>query len=118
MERILFFSGPFLPHPFPRRGLPPPTSPPYTIRYVKSAVRRGGISRPDLVEGERAVVSSHLTRLPIRLRFARYAPMAIPPSTVKVWPVMYNAVSSVAMYLHSRISARARYHTKTGQLAW
>ena len=38
----------------------------------------------------------------------RYEPMAIPPSTVKDWPVMYNAESSVAMNLRSRTSTRER----------
>lgn len=62
-ERIFFFSCPFLLHPVPRRGLPPP---PYVYLFA-IAVRRGSISRPDWVGGGRAAVPGHLIRLPIHV---------------------------------------------------
>lgn len=41
-----------------------------------------------------------------------HAPMAIPPSTVKLWPVMYAALSSVAMNLLQRRRKQGA-HTQT-----
>ena len=47
-------------------------------------------------------------------RNLHHAPMAIPPSTVKLWPVMYAALSSVAMNLSQRRrKQRANTHTHT-----
>lgn len=52
--------------PFHAMACPYPHPPPYDYS-VRSAVRRGGISRPNLVGGKRAAVSGRLTRLPIHV---------------------------------------------------
>lgn len=61
------------------------------------------LARPRQLSFENALRSPSIGSWYFRIR--AHAPMAMPPSTVKVWPVIYAALSSVAMNLSSRDSS-------------